>query len=95
MPPPAFRSPFFQDKNRAFWLLQSAGWAGYFILRLFGGLANAMGLLFIVPTALSTATGYSLTLLMAAIFRRLIRAAPLWTWSLSILVLVLASGIFS
>jgi len=95
MPPPAFRSPFFQDKNRAFWMLQSAGWAGYFVLRLFGGLANAMGLLFIVPTALSTATGYSLTLLMAAIFRRLIRAAPLWTWSLSILVLVLASGIFS
>ncbi|TVV71150.1 sensor histidine kinase [Sphingomonas solaris] len=87
--------PFFEDKNRAFWLLQSAGWAGYFVLRSLGGLANAMGLLFIVPTALSTATGYSLTLLMAAIFRRLIHRAPLLTWGGSIVILILASGAFS
>ena len=25
--------PFFDDKNRAFWILQTAGWTGYFILR--------------------------------------------------------------
>jgi two-component system LytT family sensor kinase len=25
--------PFFDDKNRAFWVLQSIGWSGYFILR--------------------------------------------------------------
>ena len=25
--------PFFDDKNRAFWVLQSSGWTGYFILR--------------------------------------------------------------
>ncbi|MET0269151.1 MAG: sensor histidine kinase [Sphingomonas sp.] len=87
--------PFFEDKNRAFWLLQSAGWAGYFVLRSLGGLANAMGLLFIVPTALSTATGYSLTLLMAAIFRRLIHRAPLLTWGSSIVILVIASAAFS
>ena len=35
--------PFFDDKNRAFWILQSAGWAGYFILRSLNGFANAMG----------------------------------------------------
>ena len=64
--------PFFDDKNHAFWVLQSAGWTGYFVLRSLGGLANNMGLLFVVPTALSTATGYSLTLLMASAFRRLI-----------------------
>ncbi len=87
--------PFFDDKNRAFWVLQSAGWAGYFILRSLGGIANAMGLLFIVPTALTTATGYSLTLLMAAIFRRLINQKPVVTWSVSIIVLVLASAMFS
>ena len=87
--------PFFADKNRAFWWLQSAGWTGYFMLRALSGLANAMGLLFIVPTALSTATGYSLTLLMAAIFRRLIHRAPLLTWGGSIVILMIASAVFS
>ena len=32
--------PFFDDKNRAFWILQSAGWAGYFILRSINGFST-------------------------------------------------------
>jgi len=87
--------PFFDDKNHAFWVLQSAGWTGYFVLRTLGGLANNMGLLFVVPTALTTATGYSLTLLMASAFRRLIQLKPIVTWSISILLVVLAAGVFS
>jgi len=87
--------PFFDDKNRAFWMLQSAGWSGYFILRTLGGLANAMGLLFILPTVLTTATGYSLTLLMAAMFRRLIQQRPIITWTVSSIIVVLASAAFS
>ena len=87
--------PFFEDKNRAFWMLQSAGWSGYLVLRALGGIANAMGFLFVVPSALSTATGYSLTLLMAAAFRRLIRMKPVVTWSSSIIILCVASAAFS
>lgn len=87
--------PFFDDKNRAFWVLQSAGWAGYFILRSLGGIANAMGLLYVVPTALTTATGYSLTLLMAAAYRRLINQRPAITWGVSIVILLVASAAFS
>ena len=87
--------PFFDDKNRAFWILQSAGWTGYFLLRSLNGIANAMGLLFIVPTALDTAAGFSLTLLMAAIFRRLINKRPIVTWGVSIPIVMLASAIFS
>jgi len=87
--------PFFDDKNHAFWVLQSAGWTGYFVLRSLGGLANNMGLLFVVPTALTTATGYSLTLLMASAFRRLIKLKPIVTWTVSILILVVAAAIFS
>ena len=87
--------PFFGDKNRAFWTLQSVGWAGYFVLRSLGGVANAMGFLFIVPTALTTATGYSLTLLMSSAYRRLFTMPQAWTWVLSILILVIASGVFS
>jgi two-component system LytT family sensor kinase len=87
--------PFFEDKNRAFWTLQSAGWSGYFVLRALGGIANAMGWLFVVPTALTTATGYSLTLLMAAAYRRLFRMPPAVTWTVSIIILGLAAAAFS
>jgi len=96
MPIPFLGSrPFFEDKNQAFWILQLAGWTGYFVLRALGGLANNMGLLFIIPTALTTATGYSLTLLMASAFRRLIKLQPIVTWSVSILIVFLASAVFS
>jgi two-component system LytT family sensor kinase len=89
------QQPFFGDKNRAFWVLQSAGWAGYFILRTLSGIANAMGWGFVLHTALLTATGYSITLLMAAAYRRLIKMRPVITWAFSISLVVLASGAFS
>ena len=87
--------PFFEDKNRAFWILQSSGWAGYFILRSLSGFANSMGLMFIVHTALLTATGYSLTLLLASLFRRLIVMRPVMTLALSLVAVMLASIAFS
>ncbi len=83
------------DKNRAFWLLQSMGWSGYFILRSLGGIANNMGPLFILPTAIATATGYCLTLIMAVIFRQLIGRSARITWGGSVLVVLIASGLFS
>lgn len=94
--PFAFREqPFFDDKNRAFWILQSAGWAGYFLLRTLSGIANAMGWGYVVHTALLTATGYSITLLMAAAYRRLIRMKPVYTWGGTIVIVVVAAAGFS
>ena len=88
-------APFFQDKNRAFWFLQSLGWSGYFILRSLNGFANSLGWMWIVHTALLTATGYSLTLLIGALFRRLIKMRVLWTVIVSLAAVVLASMAFS
>ena len=96
MAPPLLRSQrFFEDKNRSFWILQTAGWTGYFLLRALGGIANAMGWLFIVPTALTTATGYSLTLLMSAAYRRLFLQRSSVIWPTSILILGICSAAFS
>jgi two-component system, LytTR family, sensor kinase len=89
------QQPFFDDKNRAFWILQSAGWVGYFLLRTLSGIANNMGWSFVFHTALLTGTGYSLTLLMAAVYRRLIRLRPLFTWISSILIVLVAASAFS
>ena len=88
-------APFFDDKNRAFWVLQSIGWGGYFILRSLSGLANSMGPMLIVHTLLLTATGYSLTLLMASLFRRLIAMQVMWTLILSFATVAIAGGTFS
>jgi sensor histidine kinase YesM len=87
--------PFFDDKNRAFWILQSIGWSGYFFLRTLSGIANSLGWMLLVHTLLLTATGYSLTLLMASLFRRLIKMRPIWTLILSLGAVVLASTAFS
>jgi signal transduction histidine kinase len=87
--------PFFDDKNRAFWILQSIGWAGYFALRTLSGFANSMGWMFLVHTLLLTATGYSITLLMASLYRRLIKMKPIWTLVLSLLAVMVAAGTFS
>jgi sensor histidine kinase YesM len=87
--------PFFDDKNRAFWILQSIGWSGYFFLRSLSGFANSMGWMWLVHTLLLTATGYSLTLLMASLFRRLIKMKPIWTLLLSLGAVMLASSAFS
>src|SRR6476659_648624 len=87
--------PFFDDKNRAFWILQSIGWSGYFFLRSLSGFANSMGWMYLVHTILLTLTGYSLTLLMASLFRRLIRIKPVWTLVLSLVIVMIASTAFS
>src|SRR5688500_11021696 len=87
--------PFFADKNRAFWILQSIGWSGYFILRSLSGFANAMGWMWVVHTLLLTATGYSLTLLLATLFRRLIAMRALLTVALSLAAVMLAASAFS
>jgi len=88
-------APFFEDKNRAFWYLQGLGWAGYFLLRSLSGFANSMGPMWIVHTALLTATGYSLTLLMGALFRRLIRMRVILTALLSLAAVIVAAIAFS
>ncbi len=87
--------PFFNDKNRAFWVLQSVGWIGYFFLRSMSGFANSMGAMWIVHTLLLTATGYSLTLLMASLFRRLIAMQPILTLVLSLVAVAFSSMAFS
>ena len=87
--------PFFEDKNRAFWILQTIGWSGYFFLRTISGFAGGMGWMLLVHTLLLTMTGYSLTLLMASLFRRVIKMRPIWTLVISLAAVIVESGAFS
>lgn len=86
------RQPFFEDKNKAFWTLQGVGWTGALLLRGVSGVANGQPPSFLVPVLISTITGYSLTLLMAVGYRFLLNQKPLVTWTVSIVIAILAGG---
>jgi hypothetical protein len=92
---PPTPATFFADKNRAFWLLQAAGWAGYLLLRAAQGVANGMTISFFIPVLVSTATGYSLTLVMAALYRWLILKSPLVIWTGTVATVAVGVGAYS
>ena len=87
--------PFFGNKNRAFWNLQSAGWAGALVLRGLSGIANGQPLSFLVPVIISTITGYSISLLLSVIYKSLIHKKPLVTWGATTAVLVIAAALYA
>ncbi len=91
--PPIRPKPFFEDKNRAFWQLQTLGWAGYFVLRGASGLANELPYSDLVTYLISAVTGFSVTLLIAVVFRWLLTQRPLVTWTVSILVVLIGAGL--
>jgi sensor histidine kinase YesM len=74
--PALFSRPFFEDKSRAFWMLQAIGWSGYFVLRTVSGVSNSFSLEGVVVVIVETIIGYCLTLLLSTLygyFRRLPR----------------------
>lgn len=66
--PAIFSRPFFEDKGRAFWTLQAAGWTGYLILRGVSSVSNAAGVSVVVPVVIESIVGYSITLLLATVY---------------------------
>ncbi len=87
--------PFFGNKNRAFWNLQSAGWAGALILRAVGGISNGLPLGFLVPVIISTITGYSISLLLSVVYKNLIHRRPIVTWSSTAAILTVAAALYA
>ena len=49
-------TPFFANKNRAFWRLQAGGWGGAMLLRAMSGIANGLELSFLILVLISTVT---------------------------------------
>ena len=88
-------TPFFGNKNRAFWQLQAAGWGGAMLLRAMSSLANAQPLSFLVLVLIATITGFSISLILSVIYRALINRRPLVTWGVTALVLTIAVGFYA
>lgn len=88
-------TPFFANKNRAFWNLQFAGWGGAMLLRAISSLANGQPLDFVVPIILEIVTGFSISLVLSVVYRKLINRRPLVTWGLTALALAAAVAVYA
>ncbi len=80
-------TPFFADKNKAFWRLQLLGWGGAAILRSIANIANEKALSYLVLTLIATVTGFSVSLILSVIYGSLMNRRPLVTWGLTGLAL--------
>ena len=65
---PHWVRPFFEDKSRAFWTLQAAGWTGYLLLRGVSAISNGTSLDLIIPVIIEAIVGYCLTLLLSTLY---------------------------
>ncbi len=83
-------TPFFADKNRAFWWLQFLGWGGAFLLRAVSGVVNGQDLSFFIVILIEAITGFSVSTMLSVVYNSLIKRSPLITWAVTSLVLALS-----
>lgn len=83
-------TPFFDNKNKAFWNLQLAGWGSVFLLRAMSALANSLPLDLLLVIFVTTITGFSITLVLSVVYRQLIDHRPLFTYGMTMLALLVA-----
>ena len=88
-------TPFFANKNKAFWRLQVLGWGGAFALRAVSSLANGQPLSSFVLILIATVTGFSISLLLSVVYRILILQRPLITWGVTAVALPVAVGLYA
>ncbi|MEO0031785.1 MAG: hypothetical protein RIS94_1543, partial [Pseudomonadota bacterium] len=88
-------TPFFGNKNRAFWRLQFLGWGGAMLLRAMSSLANAQPWNFLIIVLIATITGFSISLILSVIYRALINRRAIITWGVTSVVLAIAVGLYA
>ena len=78
--PAIFSRPFFEDKSRAFWMLQGVGWGGYLLLRSVSSVSNGAPMSALIPGIIESIVGYCITLLLSTLYgyyRRLPRISAI------------------
>ncbi|WP_226699653.1 sensor histidine kinase [Qipengyuania gaetbuli] len=88
-------TPFFENKNQAFWNLQLMGWGGSALLRAMSAFANGQELQFFFVILIATITGFSISLILSVIYNHLIKQKPLLTWGGTAVVLTVAVGLYA
>ncbi|GEM_PF-41904 len=86
-------TPFFADKNRAFWRLQALGWGGALVFRGATVIANERPLDFLIVVLISAIAGFSISTVLSVIYSNLINRSPLVTWTATTVVLLMAVAV--
>ena len=96
--PAIFSRPFFEDKSRAFWLLQGFGWGGYLLLRSVSSISNGQSFSGLVPGIIESIVGYCITLLLSTLYgyyRRLPRLSAILLTIVTLAVATLLAAILN
>lgn len=93
--PAIFSRPFFEEKSRAFWMLQAMGWSGWFVLRTVSSISNGFSVEGVIAIIVETILGYCITLLLST-FYGIYRRLPRFTsWFLTLSTLAAATFTYS
>ncbi len=90
---PISPTPFFADKNRAFWRLQLLGWGGAVILRAATSIANERPADFLIVVMIAAIAGFSISTVLSVVYSNLINRSPLVTWTATAVTLAIAVGV--
>ena len=93
--PAVLSRPFFEDKARAFWVLQAVGWSGYLVLRAVSSLSNGLQIENLLRPIIDSIVGYCLTLLLAALYQLYRRLPRISGILLTVTTLAVATVIWS
>jgi len=74
-----------ENRNRFFWLLQTAGWFGFALVQLLGSLLHDLRDIFVVVIFLNSYAGWLLTVPLRYVYRRAWNLAPIKMISVIIL----------
>ena len=88
-------TPFFRNKNRAFWYLQIGGWIGVTLFRGASALVNSQPWDFLILILIGSITGFSISLILAVVYKMLIHRRPLVTWGVTGVVLAIGVGSYA
>ena len=80
-------TPFFANKNQAFWRLQTLGWGGAMLLRAMSSIAGGQAWSFLILVLIEAVTGFSISLILSVIYRQLINRRARVTWGITGVVL--------
>ncbi|WP_404336697.1 sensor histidine kinase [Sphingomonas sp. MMS12-HWE2-04] len=93
--PELLSRPFFEDKSRAFWILQAAGWSGYLLLRTVSSISNEISVERIITAIIESIVGYCLTLLLSTLYGYYRRLPRITAILLTLGTLALATLIYA
>jgi two-component system, LytTR family, sensor kinase len=88
-------TPFFENKNAAFWNLQFLGWGGVLVLRAMSALANEQPWDLLLVVLVQIITGFAISLILSVIYGHLIKRNAFVTWTMTALVLALAVALYA